>query len=94
MTIESIRGYHTLQPNNQIVVAGHSESPSTGESAIAVVRYNTNGSLDANFNGNGIVTTTIAGYDVGYSVAIQPDNKIVVAAVYGEMVVKHVSPPR
>ena len=44
-----------------------------------VVRYSTLGVLDGNWNGTGIVVTPIGtGNDRAYSVAIQPDGKIVV----------------
>ncbi|MEJ7665423.1 MAG: FG-GAP-like repeat-containing protein [Hymenobacter sp.] len=46
----------------------------------AVVRYNTNGSLDTSFNGTGKVITPIGSSgDRASSVAIQPDGKIVAA---------------
>ncbi len=44
-----------------------------------VVRYNTNGTLDTSFDGDGIVTTDVCYKDYAYSVAIQTDGKIVVA---------------
>ena len=40
------------------------------------------GSLDLTFNGTGVVTTSISsGDDIGRSVALQPDGKIVVAGI-------------
>ena len=46
----------------------------------ALVRYNTDGSLDTSFDTDGKVTTAIgSGDDVAYSVAIQSDGKIVAA---------------
>lgn len=65
-----------LQPDGKIVVVGHS-----GQS-FAVVRYNTDGSLDNSFGTGGIVTTQFPYSSVAYSVAIQPDGKIL--AVGGE----------
>ncbi len=68
-----------IQGDGKIVVAGYSYI-SSSQTVIAVVRYNTDGSLDTNFNGNGKVTTPIGGLeDGGESVAIQSDGKIVVA---------------
>jgi uncharacterized delta-60 repeat protein len=66
-----------LQPNGQIVVAGvASVAPTT---AIALARYNTDGSLDTTFGSGGTVTTNFDGrYDSGISVAIQQDGRIVV----------------
>jgi uncharacterized delta-60 repeat protein len=71
-----------IQNDRKIVVAGYSFNGINND--IAVVRYNTDGSLDTSFGGTGKVTTAIdAGDDFGngYSVAIQShDGKIVVAA--------------
>lgn len=71
-------GSVALQSNGKIVVAGTSYTSSTAY-RFALVRYNTNGSLDTTFNGTGIVTTTISGYDIGLSVVAQADGRIVVA---------------
>ncbi len=71
-----------LQPDGKIVVAGYSKDASSN-SAFAVVRLNTDGSLDHTFGANGSVRAFVAGGngsdDEGYSVAIQKDGKIVVA---------------
>ncbi len=67
-----------LQGDGKIVAAGYSDIG--GNIDFAVVRYNTNGSLDTSFSGDGIVTTAIgASSDVVTSVALQSDGKIVVA---------------
>jgi len=46
-----------------------------------VLRYNTDGTLDTTGFGSphGYVTTSIGAFDDGFAVAVQPDNKIVVA---------------
>ena len=46
-----------------------------------MLRYNTDGSLDtAGFGSpNGYVTTNVSAFDNGFAVAVQSDNKIVVA---------------
>ena len=46
-----------------------------------MARYNTDGSLDTAGFGfpNGYVTTNVGAFDNGFAVAVQPDNKIVVA---------------
>ena len=63
-----------LQSDGKIVLTGKSDAD------ITVLRYNTDGTLDHNFGTNGIVTTSIGGLsDIGYSVVIQPDSKIIVA---------------
>jgi uncharacterized delta-60 repeat protein len=67
-----------LQSDGKIVAAGYSYNVSSED--FAVVRYNTDGSLDTTFSGDGIVTTAVgAGSDFGYSVAMQSDGKIVTA---------------
>ena len=71
-----------LQSAGKIVAAGYSLTGSTND--FAVVRYNTNGSLDTSFNGTGKVTTKFGtGHAQGHSVAVQPDGKIVVAGESG-----------
>ncbi|MCU7805801.1 MAG: DUF4347 domain-containing protein, partial [Candidatus Thiodiazotropha sp. (ex Lucinoma borealis)] len=80
-TSSSDGGYSvTLQPDGKILVAG------TSDSDFALVRYNSDGSLDATFDGNsgfgnGIVTTDIgtSSADAGFSVTVQADGKILVA---------------
>jgi len=69
-----------VQSDGKIIVAGYSTSTGS-DSDFAVVRYNTNGSLDTSFDTDGKVTTDIGSnsYDYGYGIAIQADGKIVVA---------------
>ena len=72
-----------IQADGKIVVAG-SRYGDAGGSSFAVVRYNTDGSLDTSFNGTGIVITSVnSAQDYAFSVAIQPDGKIVVAGTSG-----------
>jgi uncharacterized delta-60 repeat protein len=64
-----------VQADGKIVVAGSS----SGGTDVAVVRYDTDGTLDTSFGGgDGIVVTDVNGDDAAYSVAIQDDQKIVV----------------
>jgi uncharacterized delta-60 repeat protein len=65
-----------LQADGKIVVAGNG-SPNN-EVVFAVVRYNTNGSLDTTFGSGGIVTTSTGQFSIAQGVAIQSDGKIVV----------------
>ena len=72
-----------IQSDGKIVVAGYSDNGNDLD--FAVIRYNSNGSLDTGFGSNGKVTTDIANDDdYGNSVAIQADGKIVVAG-YGRI---------
>jgi len=67
-----------LQPDGKIIVAGHARIGANND--FALVRYNSNGSLDTSFNGTGKLTTPIgSGNDELEGVAIQTDGKIVVA---------------
>jgi uncharacterized delta-60 repeat protein len=68
----------TLQPDGKILVAGYTLNGSHWD--FALVRYNSDGSLDTSFDGDGIVTTRIGpSNDYAYSVTLQPDGKILVA---------------
>ncbi|HLG03023.1 MAG TPA: T9SS type A sorting domain-containing protein [Bacteroidia bacterium] len=71
-----------LQQDGKIILAGQSFNGSDMD--FALVRYNNDGSLDNTFGSGGKVTTAVsADNDYGYSIAIQPDGKIVVAGVSG-----------
>jgi uncharacterized delta-60 repeat protein len=68
----------TIQPDGKIIVVGHNGA--SGNLDLKVVRYNTNGTLDTTFDGDGIVETAIGnGSDIGYAVAVQADGKIIVS---------------
>jgi uncharacterized delta-60 repeat protein len=65
-----------LQPDGKIVVVGSTSK----NGAIAIVRYNSDGSLDTGFDEDGIVKTDFtSGVDIGSDIALQADGKIVVA---------------
>jgi len=68
-----------LQSDGKIVAAGYSITG--GSQDFAVVRYNTDGTLDTSFGGgDGIVTTDFGtSTDYASSIALQSDGKIVVA---------------
>jgi uncharacterized delta-60 repeat protein len=69
-----------IQSDGKIVVAGRTQTGLTNDSDFALVRYNTDGSLDTSFDTDGIVTTAIGSSDdSAYSLAIQTDGKIVAA---------------
>jgi uncharacterized delta-60 repeat protein len=70
------------QPDGKLVVAGRAE-PGT-DIDFALVRYNTDGSLDMTFGTGGEVTTDFAaGTDEAFGVTLQADGKIVAAGVAG-----------
>jgi uncharacterized delta-60 repeat protein len=72
--IESI----AIQPDGKIVAVGSTHNGRSNDFAIA--RYKQNGIRDTSFNGTGKIIKPInpAG-DLAYSVAVQPDGKIIVA---------------
>lgn len=72
-----------IQADGRIVVIGSAHVGSLSFSDFAVVRYNPDGTQDASFGNDGIVTTDISTYDDAFDVAIQPDGKIVVVGSAG-----------
>ncbi len=80
-SISSVGNAVAIQHGGKIVVVGTSYDSSNSDFALA--RYNINGSLDTTFGTDGLVTTPFGSGDVrGNAVAIQSDNKIVVAGEY------------
>jgi uncharacterized delta-60 repeat protein/LPXTG-motif cell wall-anchored protein len=72
-----------MQSDGKILVAGYSDKG--GSYDFAVVRYNTDGSLDATFDNDGKVVTDIGNNsaDFALSAVLQPDGKIVVGGQFG-----------
>ncbi len=73
-----------ILPDGKIVVAGSSfTDPDIFKYDVAIVRYNTDGTLDTTFGTNGITTTALSeiGWDEGYDIARQSDGKLVVVGV-------------
>jgi len=65
---------------DKLVVVGSSNATVTKQSHFALARYNSDGTLDTSFGTNGVVVTPIGMFSSGANaVAIQADNKIVVA---------------
>ncbi len=62
-----------IQPDGKIVVLG------SGGGNFCLARYNSNGSLDTAFDGDGKVITDLPDSQIGNDIVIQPDGKIVVA---------------
>ena len=72
-----------IQPDGKIVVAGATDLNNPG-SDFVVTRYNTDGTLDATFDGDGKVTTDFNNKsDAAFAVALQSDGRIVVVGVSG-----------
>ncbi len=70
-----------LQPDGKLVVAGWGNAGNSID--ISLVRYNSNGSLDSSFDGDGKVLIDLAGSDLAFDLILQPDGKIVVAGGVG-----------
>ncbi len=70
-----------VQSNGKIVVAGSTSAISFVSLDFAVVRFNSNGTLDTTFNGTGYNVTNVASgsNDAASGVAIQLDGKIIAA---------------
>jgi uncharacterized delta-60 repeat protein len=64
-----------IQSDGKLVTAGYSNNGT--QNVLALVRYNTDGSLDTTFGTGGKVTTAVGNDDDGEGVAIQSDGKIV-----------------
>jgi len=65
-----------LQPDGKIVAVGGTGGSRDAQD-FGLARYNTNGSLDTSFSGNGLQNTNIEDVDAANGVAIQDDGKIV-----------------
>lgn len=69
-----------IQPDGKLVVVGGGTP--VGSIKFAVVRYNSNGSLDNTWNGTGTLTTSFGSvWDEARSVIIQPDGKILAGGI-------------
>ena len=68
-----------IQSDGKIVIGGYSGAD------FAILRYNTNGTLDTTFAGDGSVTVDFSGgIDIVEALAIQPDGKIVAVGLMSE----------
>jgi uncharacterized delta-60 repeat protein len=69
-----------IQSDSKLVVAGSAKPSDTGFQDFIVARYTSTGSLDATFGTGGkVITNLTTGNDVGRSLVLQKDGKIVVA---------------
>jgi uncharacterized delta-60 repeat protein len=69
----------TLQADGKILAAGAAQSNIGDEYDTALVRFQTDGSLDTSFDGDGLVTSNSGGNDYAYSAVLQPDGKLILA---------------
>ena len=69
-----------VQSDGKIVTAGLSNSGG-GNNDFALVRYNSDGSLDTTFDGDGLVKTDLGGggIDDAWDLSVQSDGKIIAA---------------
>jgi uncharacterized delta-60 repeat protein len=65
-------------PNGKIIVGGHSDV-FDGNNAFVLFRYKSNGIIDSSFGFNGMALTFIDFYSYGTSMAILPDEQILLA---------------
>jgi uncharacterized delta-60 repeat protein len=71
-----------VQADGKIVAAGSTQTKSLSSSYFALARYNTDGSLDADFDADGKVVTDFGGSDgAAKGVVVQSDGKIVAAGI-------------
>ena len=72
-----------VQPDGKLIAAGYSyESLSRGH--IVLARYNADGSLDASFDGDGmVIATSLPAGMVGEQLLVQRDGKLLVAGIGG-----------
>jgi len=89
LVITDIDGYHdnaygmALQPDGKILLGG--DGYTNDRRNVCVVRYNTNGSLDASFGNGGIAINAIGcGTNKTKAIALQADGKIIAAGYFNE----------
>lgn len=69
-----------ILPNGKILVGGVDAFGYIGNNEFALVRYNSNGTLDTSFGNNGKVSTNLGNYeDVGFALVVQTDGKILLS---------------
>ena len=77
-TLEGELNSIVIQKDDKIVAVGYSISSNTNNENLTLVRFTINGKLDKSFGESGLIVTEISNQkEIGESVAIQPDGKIV-----------------
>jgi len=80
---ESAAGLLIL-PDGKIMISGSIDLPSSSNTSFALLRYNSDGSIDPTFGNGGTVTTNIGpDDDQAYALALQSDGKVVAAGRKG-----------
>jgi uncharacterized delta-60 repeat protein len=80
---ESANGLLIL-PDGRIMISGSIDLPNSHDTSFALLRFNSNGSVDPTFGNGGIATTNInIDDDYAYAIALQSDGKIVAAGRRG-----------
>jgi uncharacterized delta-60 repeat protein len=72
----------TIQNDGKILLVGRADNGTNND--LILVRYNSDGTLDASFDGDGIASVDFAGEEQGDAVAVLPDGKIIVAGYRNE----------
>jgi uncharacterized delta-60 repeat protein len=68
-----------VQSDGKIVTGGDAFNTNTGNTDLALARYNADGSLDTTFGVAGRVTTDLSINDLGNALVLQPDGKLILA---------------
>jgi competence ComEA-like helix-hairpin-helix protein len=68
-----------LQPDGKILMTGFSHDSPVLVNGVVLTRYNSDGSLDPTFGGEGIAMIDFGCGSSGHALALQPDGKILVA---------------
>jgi|GEM_PF-6022038 len=87
ITVASVRESASgllLLPDGKIMISGSIGVPTDFDTSFALLRFNSDGSVDSTFGNNGIVMTNINNdYDAAYALALQSDGKVVAAGKRG-----------
>lgn len=67
--------------DGKFLVTGNRYIQSSGSSLLFIYRYTANGTLDATFGTNGVITTPVGNKVSGERIVLQPDGKFVVAGL-------------
>ncbi len=71
----------SIQQDGKLVAAGYQVV--NGNENMHVIRYNSNGTFDANFGNNGVIEDSVGNAnDAAFAVTVQADGKIVVAGAF------------